>query len=69
MPKRILVVDDHEVVRQGVHRILHTHPEWEIVAEAKDGIEAIEKAHSINPDLVYSTSACRTKTGWKWPLN
>jgi DNA-binding NarL/FixJ family response regulator len=52
MPKRILVVDDHEVVRQGVQRILHTHPEWEIVAEAKDGVEAIEKAKLFDPDLV-----------------
>ena len=52
MPKRILVVDDHDVVRQGVRLILRSHPEWEIVAEAGDGLEAIDKVASLHPDLV-----------------
>jgi DNA-binding NarL/FixJ family response regulator len=60
MPKRILVVDDHEVVRQGVRRILHGHPEWEIVAEAGDGVEAIEK---VDPDLVILDISMQHKDG------
>jgi DNA-binding NarL/FixJ family response regulator len=52
MAKRILVVDDHDVVRQGVQRILRSRPEWEVVGEAQDGVEALEKAKSLNPDLV-----------------
>ncbi len=52
MAKRILVVDDHDVVRQGVQRILRGRPEWEVVGEAQDGVEALEKAKSLNPDLV-----------------
>jgi DNA-binding NarL/FixJ family response regulator len=52
MSKRILVVDDHDVVRQGVRRILRNRPEWQVVGEAEDGIEAIEKTKSLAPDLV-----------------
>ena len=44
MPARILVADDHEVVRQGKRAILQTRPEWEICGEAEDGREAIRLA-------------------------
>jgi DNA-binding NarL/FixJ family response regulator len=63
MSKRILVVDDHDVVRQGVRRILHGHPEWQIVAEAGDGVEAVEKAKSLNPDLVILDISMPRKDG------
>lgn len=52
MSKRILVVDDHDVVRQGIRLILRGHPEWQVVAEAEDGFEAVEKTRSFDPDLV-----------------
>src|SRR5579862_8878048 len=52
MSKRILVVDDHDVVRQGVRRILRNRPEWQVVGEAEDGFEAIEKTKQLSPDLV-----------------
>ena len=52
MTLRILVVDDHDVVRQGVRLILRRNPEWQICGEAENGIEAVEKARQLNPDLI-----------------
>src|SRR4030088_46615 len=49
---KILIADDHEVVRQGVRRILQVRPGWEICGEAKDGIEAIQLAKALNPDVI-----------------
>jgi DNA-binding NarL/FixJ family response regulator len=51
-PFRILVADDHEVVRRGVRALLESHPGWEVCGEASDGREAIEKAKELRPDLV-----------------
>lgn len=63
MSKRILVVDDHEVVRQGVRLILRSHPEWQVVAEAEDGVDAIEKIKSLVPDLVILDISMPKKDG------
>ncbi len=49
---RILLVDDHEVVRQGMRALLVARPEWEVCAEAADGREAVELAKQKNPDVV-----------------
>jgi DNA-binding NarL/FixJ family response regulator len=49
---RILVADDHEVVRQGVRSLLEAHPGWEVIAEASDGRDAVEKASQLHPDVV-----------------
>ncbi len=51
-PVRILIVDDHELVRRGLRSILVTRPEWEICGEAADGSDAIEKARNLKPDIV-----------------
>ena len=48
---RILIADDHEVVRSGLRSILETHPDWEVVAEAADGKEAIVQAVETKPDV------------------
>jgi len=49
---RILVADDHDVVRAGVRSILEDRDGWEVVAEAANGKEAIEKALATKPDVV-----------------
>jgi DNA-binding NarL/FixJ family response regulator len=48
---RLLLADDHEVVREGLRHILHARPDWEVVAEAADGKEAVRKAIETNPDV------------------
>jgi DNA-binding NarL/FixJ family response regulator len=52
MPVRILVADDHEVVRQGIRTILSARPEWEICGEAVNGQEAIKLAEELRPDAI-----------------
>jgi RNA polymerase sigma factor (sigma-70 family) len=49
---RILVADDHTLVRQGVRKILETQPGWEVIAEAGDGREAIRATLEHHPDVV-----------------
>lgn len=50
--QRILLVDDHEVVRLGLKALLERHPNFEVVGEASTSREAVEKVHSMNPDVV-----------------
>ncbi len=49
---RILVADDHEVVRRGLRTLLGTQSGWTICGEAATGNEAVEKAHQLQPDVV-----------------
>jgi DNA-binding NarL/FixJ family response regulator len=51
-PLRILIADDHEVVRHGVRSLLQNHEGWEICGEATDGREAVEKAAALKPDVI-----------------
>jgi DNA-binding NarL/FixJ family response regulator len=52
MTVRILVVDDHPVVRQGLRALIASRSEWEIIDEAEDGIQAVERADRLQPDVV-----------------
>jgi DNA-binding NarL/FixJ family response regulator len=49
---RILIADDHEVVRRGLVSLLQGHEGWEVVGEAVDGRDAVEKAAKLRPELV-----------------
>jgi DNA-binding NarL/FixJ family response regulator len=49
---RILVADDHEVVRRGVRTLLEAEPGWTVCAEATTGREAVEAAKRLRPDIV-----------------
>lgn len=52
MAVRILVVDDHEIVRRGLRGLLETQPRWQIIGEAANGRDAVEKAAALCPDMV-----------------
>jgi DNA-binding NarL/FixJ family response regulator len=48
---RILIADDHEIVRKGVRDVIEAHPGWQVVAEASDGQQALELALKEKPDI------------------
>ena len=50
--KRIILVDDHEIVRVGLKTLLDRHPDFEVVGEASSAREAVEKTVSLKPDVV-----------------
>lgn len=52
MPIRVLIADDHSVVRQGLRMFLGADPELEIIGEARDGAEALKLASQLRPDVV-----------------
>jgi DNA-binding NarL/FixJ family response regulator len=52
MAVRILLVDDHPIVRQGLRTLLEGRSGWEVVGEASDGVEALDKVDSLQPDVV-----------------
>ena len=49
---RVLVADDHSVVRAGLVKILEAEPDIKVVGEARDGLEAIDKAPEVTPDVI-----------------
>jgi DNA-binding NarL/FixJ family response regulator len=49
---RILLADDHEIVREGVRAMIERQPGWEICGEASTGREAVAQAQALEPDLV-----------------
>lgn len=50
-PMRVLVADDHEIVRRGLCSLIEGQPGWKVAAEAADGREAVEKTRELKPDL------------------
>ncbi|MFC2038403.1 response regulator [Chloroflexota bacterium] len=49
---RILIVDDHAVVREGLRTLLEAQPDIEVIGEATNGKEAVEKAQALSPDVI-----------------
>lgn len=49
---RILIADDHRVVRTGLRMLLESHPDFEVVGEASSGPETVQKAQELRPELV-----------------
>jgi DNA-binding NarL/FixJ family response regulator len=52
MKIRILVVDDHEIVRRVLKALINRNPDWEVCGEASNGKEALEKTMALNPDVI-----------------
>lgn len=51
-PIRILLVDDTALFRSSVAELVNMQADFEVVGEAENGLEAVEKAHALNPDVV-----------------
>jgi DNA-binding NarL/FixJ family response regulator len=51
-PIKILIVDDHPVVREGIGAMLRREPDFKIVGEATNGLEAVERVKELGPDVV-----------------
>jgi two-component system response regulator NreC len=49
---KLMLVDDHDVIRTGLRSYLETQPGFEVIAEAKNGLQALEKAREMQPDIV-----------------
>ncbi|HET6529779.1 MAG TPA: response regulator transcription factor, partial [Actinoplanes sp.] len=62
-PTRILLADDHALVRRGVRLILDGEPDLTVVAEAADGAEAVEQVRALQPDLAILDIAMPRLTG------
>ncbi len=51
-PIRVLIADDHAIVRKGIRALLATEPDVEVVGEAGDGVEAVSRSQDLAPDVV-----------------
>jgi DNA-binding NarL/FixJ family response regulator len=51
-PLRILVADDHDLMRRGIKTLLESHAGWEVCGEAKTGREAVDKVEELKPDII-----------------
>ena len=49
---RVLIADDHAIVREGLRWLISTEPGMELVGEAADGVEAVERTHALQPDVI-----------------
>ena len=63
MPNRILIADDHAVVRSGVRALLRTDPDLEVVGEAEDGDETLRLAEALQPDTILLDIAMPPENG------
>jgi len=52
-PKKILLVDDHAIVRKGVKALIEKHPDFKVIGEASNGCDAIKLAQTLQPDVIF----------------
>jgi DNA-binding NarL/FixJ family response regulator len=60
---RVLVTDDHSIVREGLKQFLNSQPDMEVIGEAGDGAEALEKVRALHPDVVLLDISMPNMTG------
>jgi CheY-like chemotaxis protein len=58
---RVVLADDHEVVRKGIRAIVNGHPQWTVCGEAENGQQAIDLVLELKPDLVVLDGLCPKK--------
>ncbi len=63
MAYTIFIVDDHDIIREGIKTILRRQPDYEVIGEAKDGEEALEKIGALKPDILLLDITMPKKTG------
>jgi len=51
-PIRVLIVDDHEIVRKGLRALMATKKDIQVIGEARDGMEAVEQSKALQPDVI-----------------
>jgi DNA-binding NarL/FixJ family response regulator len=61
---RILIVDDHEVVRSLLRHLLEGESGWEVCGEAADGDEAVERSRTLHPDIVVMDAVMPRRNGF-----
>ncbi|MFN8557373.1 MAG: response regulator [Dehalococcoidia bacterium] len=64
-PIRILLVDDHAMLRAGLRALLSAEPDLDVVGEASNGEEAVALAADLKPDVVVMDIAMPVRTGWR----
>lgn len=67
--KRILIADDHDIIRRGVRALLETRPNLQIVAEAADGRKALALAHETMPDIAIIDYSLPEMNGYQLTLS
>jgi NarL family two-component system response regulator LiaR len=60
---RVLIADDHHVVRGGIRALLETEDDIDVIDEAADGVETVRKTRSLNPDVILMDLMMPRKTG------
>jgi DNA-binding NarL/FixJ family response regulator len=61
---RILIADDHDVIRRMVREVLQTRPDFEVIGEATNGIDAVEQSRMLKPDVVLLNIVMPTLNGF-----
>ena len=62
-PIRVLIADDHPIFREGLRKLLESEPGFEVIGDAKDGVEAVEMARRLLPDILLLDLAMPRVTG------
>ncbi len=64
---RVLIIDDHEIVREGLQTLLSEEPDFEVVGAVGDGLSAVTLAQTTKPDVIVMIWSCLASMGLKQP--